>query len=58
MLSEALQRNAKHEASLSNIPDFSPYVPFRRNDQRLKAWPRGPGPLRYSFTSFRMTGLG
>src|SRR6201988_3423994 len=29
----------------------------RRNDPRLKAWPRGLRPLRYSFASLRMTRL-
>jgi hypothetical protein len=55
MLSEALQRNAKHEARLSNTSgSFS----LRANpgfDQRLKAWPRGFCPLRCSFASLRMT---
>jgi hypothetical protein len=57
MLSEALQRNAKHEARLSNIS-----VPFSRRggskiELRLKAWPRGLRPLRCSFASLRMTTL-
>ena len=48
MLSEALQRNAKLEARLSNISE---------DDQRWKAWPRGLCPLRCSFDSLRMTRL-
>ena len=54
MLSEALQRNAKHEARLSNISDYFLFAPHE-NDQRLKAWPRGLRSLRCSFASFRMT---
>jgi hypothetical protein len=35
MLSEALQRNAKHTASLSNISD--PLLSAEQNDLRVKA---------------------
>jgi hypothetical protein len=54
MLSEALQRNSKHEARLSNISDYSGGLVFK-DELRLKAWPRGLRPLRYSFASLRMT---
>ena len=53
MLSEALQRNAKHEARLSNISDLC--IVSSTKFQRLKAWPRGLRPLRCSFASLRMT---
>jgi hypothetical protein len=52
MLSEALQRNAKHEARLSNISVVRDRF---RSGQRWKAWPRGLRPLRCSFASLRMT---
>ena len=39
MLSEALQRNVKHEAGLSNLSG-SLRVP-RTTNESLKAWPRG-----------------
>ena len=51
MLIEALQRNAKHEARLSNISESAK----PREDLRLKAWPRGLRPLRCSFAPLRMT---
>ena len=54
MLSEALQRNAKHEARLSNISGCV-IGDHTGNDLRLKAWPRGPCPLRCSFAPLRMT---
>jgi hypothetical protein len=38
MLSKALQRNAKHEASLSNISD--PLLSAEQNDLRVKALPK------------------
>ena len=53
MLSEALQRNAKHEARLSNISDLC--IVSLTKFQRLKAWFRGLRPLRCSFASLRMT---
>ena len=53
MLSEALQRNAKHEA-LSNISEY-PLKIRQERDLRLKAWPRGVRPLRCSFAPLRMT---
>jgi hypothetical protein len=55
MLSEALQRNAKHEARLSNIFDYCARMPDDNRVQRLKAWTRGLRPLRCSFASLRMT---
>jgi hypothetical protein len=54
MLSQALQRNAKHEARLSNISGYS-FQRCGKKDPRLKAWPRGLRPLRCSFASLRMT---
>jgi hypothetical protein len=54
MLSKALQRNAKHEASLSKISDVHLRVAGKTN-QRWKAWPRGLRPLRCSLASLRMT---
>jgi hypothetical protein len=54
MLSEALQRNAKHEARLSNISGYELGAATKTN-QRLKAWPRELRPLRCSFASLRMT---
>jgi hypothetical protein len=54
MLSEALQRNAKHEARLSNISDFA-FAVRQIKDLRWKAWPRGLRPLRCSFAPLRMT---
>jgi hypothetical protein len=51
MLSEALQRNAKHEARLSNISESAK----PREDLRLKAWPGGLRPLRCSFAPLRVT---
>jgi hypothetical protein len=55
MLSEALQRNAKHEAKLSNISGSFSLCADPEFDQRLKAWPRGLRSLRCSFASLRMT---
>jgi hypothetical protein len=55
MLSEALQRNAKHEARLSNISDYFLFAHRFKFDPRLKAWPRGLRSLRCSFASLRMT---
>jgi len=55
MLSEALQRNAKHEARLSNISDLS--CPARRL-KSIRDWKRGLAGfrlLRCSFASIRMT---
>jgi len=40
MLSEALQRNAKHEARLLNISGLFHREYRSRIDPRLKAWPR------------------
>jgi hypothetical protein len=54
MLSEAKQRNAKHEARLSNISGCSSAT-ATANNLRLKAWPRGLPPLRCSFAPLRMT---
>jgi hypothetical protein len=53
MFSEALQRNAKHEARLSNIA-ASLRVP-RTTNKSLKAWPRGFCPLRRGFASLKTT---
>ena len=40
MLSQALQRNAKREAKLSNISGYL-FQRYGKKDPRLKAWPRG-----------------
>ena len=53
MLSEAKQRNAKHEARLSNISGCV-IGDHTGNDLRLKAWPSGLRPLRCSFAPLRM----
>src|SRR5437879_31980 len=55
MLSEALQRNVKHEARLSNISDYFLFAYRSGIDMRLKTWPRGLRPLRCSFASLRTT---
>jgi hypothetical protein len=49
MLSEALQRNAKHEARLSNTSGSFSLCVDPEFHQRLKAWPRGLRSLRCSF---------
>jgi hypothetical protein len=58
MLSEALQRNANHEASLFKHLGYLPMANCSANDQRLKAWPRGLCLLRCIFSrdwGIRMT---
>ncbi len=49
MLSEALQRNAKHEARLFQHLCSLAIRGWPADHQRLKAWPRGLRPLRCSF---------
>jgi hypothetical protein len=56
-LSEALQRNAKHEARLSNISDLFPFGGNLRivPEIEILASPRKLSGLRCSFAPLRMT---
>ena len=57
MLSEALQRNAKHKARLSNISGCPSIALVQRNKSEIEslASPRKLSGLRCSFASLRMT---